>query len=161
MKPNGFCSFPFAKPRPFSCRSKCVCPSCDTHIFPVSRADRYNTLHLCSKGCVPKGGLRPLWEPLVLSDCGHTSHFCSCALSSKTAKTKANICLPIRQIFASFLRLRPHTQPEEIASLFVNRNGNLQAKLSEAISIPGLYYSHNRVIMNATHIGGFSNERNG
>lgn len=56
-------------------KNRCVTKH-DTPIFPASRTSRYNTLHLCSKGRVPKG--YPL-ETLVLSECSRTSQFCLCA----------------------------------------------------------------------------------
>ena len=58
-----FCSLPFAKTCPLSWWAKRACPLCDTLILPASRASRYNTLHLCSKGCVPKGGIAPFGNP--------------------------------------------------------------------------------------------------
>lgn len=109
---QAFCSFLFAKTCPLSCRAKRACPSCDTLILPVSRSSRYNTLHLCSKGCVPKG--YPL-ETLVLSECSHTSQFCLCAPPSKTAKKQTHICPSVRQICVLFLLLRLHHRQSAFA----------------------------------------------
>ena len=63
-------------------KNRCVAKH-NTPVFPASRTSRYNTLHLCSKGRVPKG--YPL-ETLVLSERSHTSQFCLCAPSSNTTK---------------------------------------------------------------------------
>ena len=60
---QAFCSLPLTKTRPFSCRCKRGAKA--THpASPVSRASRYNTLHLASKvvcqgGAVAKGGTLP------------------------------------------------------------------------------------------------------
>lgn len=50
------------KPRPFSCRCKRGAKA--THpASPVSRASRYNTLHLASKVVCQRGENSPLWKP--------------------------------------------------------------------------------------------------
>ena len=59
-----FCSLPFTKICPFSCRIKRVCLPCDTLFFPASRAVRYNTLHLASKVVCQRD---TLWKPRRIS----------------------------------------------------------------------------------------------
>ena len=58
-----FCSFPFSKTCPFSCRAKRVFPSGETLILPISHDSRYNTLQAksCAKGA-------PFGNP-ILSEC--------------------------------------------------------------------------------------------
>ena len=55
--------------RPFFCRSKRDINRIALPVSPVSRAGRYNTLHLASKVVCQKGGAGPLWKPPVLSAC--------------------------------------------------------------------------------------------
>ena len=66
-----FCSFPFAKTCPFSCRAKRVFPSGKTLILPASRDSRYNTLHFASKAVCQREA--PLGTP-VLSESRYSLH---------------------------------------------------------------------------------------
>ena len=50
------------KPRPFSCRCKRGAKA-PHPASPVSRASRYNTLHLASKVVCQRGENSPLWKP--------------------------------------------------------------------------------------------------
>ena len=52
--------------RPFFCRSKQDINRIARPASPVSRAGRYNTLHLASKVVCQRGGIGPLWKPPVL-----------------------------------------------------------------------------------------------
>ena len=49
--------------RPFSCRCKQECIASRALVCPVSRADRYNTLHFASQSRVPKGTPSPFGFP--------------------------------------------------------------------------------------------------
>ena len=49
--------------RPFFCRSKQDINRIARPASPVSRAGRYNTLHLASKVVCQRGGIGPLWKP--------------------------------------------------------------------------------------------------
>lgn len=61
-KRTGFCSLPLTNPRPFSCRRKRGAKA--THpASPVSRASRYNTLHLASKVVCQRGPAAPFGNP--------------------------------------------------------------------------------------------------
>lgn len=80
-------------------KNRCVAKH-DTPVFPASRTSRYNTLHLCSKGRVPKG--YPL-ETLVLSERSHTSQFCCAPRPPKLQKG----------------RVLPSGDPAVMLSLFV------------------------------------------
>ena len=51
---------------PFFCRSKQDINRIARPASPVSRASRYNTLHLASKVVCQRGGIGPLWKPPVL-----------------------------------------------------------------------------------------------
>ena len=51
---------------PFFCRSKQDINRIARPASPVSRAGRYNTLHLASKVVCQRGGIGPLWKPPVL-----------------------------------------------------------------------------------------------
>ena len=51
---------------PFFCRSKRDINRIALPVSPVSRAGRYNTLHLASKVVCQRGGIGPLWKPPVL-----------------------------------------------------------------------------------------------
>jgi len=66
-----FCSSPFAKTCPFSCRAKRVFPSGKTLILPASRDSRYNTLHFASKAVCQREA--PLGTP-VLSESRYSLH---------------------------------------------------------------------------------------
>ena len=77
-----FCSSPFAKTCPFSCRAKRAFPSGETLILPVSRDSRYNTLHFASKAVCQREA--PLETP-VLSGSQYSPHKSAAApLPSKT-----------------------------------------------------------------------------
>ena len=66
-----FCSSPFAKTCPFSCRAKRAFPSGETLILPVSRDSRYNTLHFANKAVCQREA--PLGTP-VLSGSRYSLH---------------------------------------------------------------------------------------
>ena len=53
--------------RPFSCRCKQGRIASRALVCPVSRADRYNTLHFASQSRVPKGTPPPLDTPVIFS----------------------------------------------------------------------------------------------
>ena len=77
-----FCSSPFAKTCPFSCRAKRAFPSGETLILPVSRDSRYNTLHFANKAVCQREA--PLETP-VLSGSQYSPHKSAAApLPSKT-----------------------------------------------------------------------------
>ena len=55
--------------RPFPCRSKRDTNCVALPASPVSRAGRYNTLHLASKVMCQRGPVSPFWKPPVLPVC--------------------------------------------------------------------------------------------
>lgn len=134
MKTDGLLLIPIRKTPPVSLSLK-MCVSIMRHpCFPASRASRYNTLHLCSKGCVPKGGLRPLWKPLgFVGAWPHFAFLIMRPILQNRAKKKRISAHPSGRYSLLFMPPVRHTQPEKIAALFINRNGNLQSKLSEII----------------------------
>lgn len=74
--------------------------------FPVSRASRYNTLHLASKVVCQRGDQAPLWKPLVLSACGHSPHSCSRVPTPPKPKETAQTSPPPRADLRRFF-VRP------------------------------------------------------
>jgi len=55
--------------RPFPCQSKRDTNCVALPASPVSRAGRYNTLHLASKVMCQRGPVSPFWKPPVLPVC--------------------------------------------------------------------------------------------
>lgn len=93
------------KPSPFSCRCKRgayrTAPA-----SPVSRASRYNTLHLASKAVCQRGGHAPLWKPPVLSACGHSPQSCARVPTPPKPKETAQTSPPPRADLRRFF-VRP------------------------------------------------------
>lgn len=99
---TGFCSLPVTKSRPLPCRSTRACQSHDTPGLPVSRASRYNTLHLAAQGRVPRGvPLPPLWKPPVFSVCGHSLHLRPASLRLQNTKEQHTSAHHHRPLYAA------------------------------------------------------------
>lgn len=73
---------------------------------PVSRASRYNTLHLASKAVCQRGGHAPLWKPPVLSACGHSPQSCARVPTPPKPKETAQTSPPPRADLRRFF-VRP------------------------------------------------------
>jgi hypothetical protein len=86
----------------------------------------------------------------------------SAHVSHPPKQQKGSEYLPIHPADIRFLFASPSAfAAGENCRRFIDCSGNLRAKLFAIILIYGLHSCDNRVIIEATHIGGFADERSG
>lgn len=103
---TGFLLISIHKTCTFSCWIKRVCPPCDTLILPASRSGKYNTLHLCSKGCVPKGAAAPFGNPSGFLRNAHPHRY-SVRLHFSKIRTINRSYAPCKSCIAPFIVSSP------------------------------------------------------